>query len=135
MSTEAQMERSSEAAGHELRDVKFRPIVVATLGLALVVVSVLFGMWEYVGHMAAREARLSPPANPLAAESGRELPPHPRLQTAPIDDLRKLREAEDNLLTTYAWVDAEKGLVRIPIKRAMDLLVARGIHPKSEAKP
>lgn len=134
MSTELDMERSSEAAGHELRDVKFRPIVAAAAGLAFVVIFILLGMWEYVNHLATLEARLSPPANPLAVES-RQLPPHPRLQTAPIDDLRRLHESEKETLTTYGWTDAEKGIVRIPIERAMDLLAARGIHPKSEAQP
>ena len=43
---------------------------------------------------AAREARLSPPANPLAAAEGPRLPPQPRLQVHPVKDLRELREAE-----------------------------------------
>ena len=29
-------------------------------------------------------------------------------------------------LTTFAWIDKEAGLVRIPIKRAMDMIVERG---------
>ena len=135
MSKGAETIREAEAAGHELRDVNFRPIAAAAFGLAVVVGLVLLGMWILVGHLAAREARLSPAANPLAAENARELPPYPRLQAAPINDLSQLRRAEDRILTTYAWANAEKGLVRIPIKRAMDLLAARGIHPKEEAQP
>jgi hypothetical protein len=132
MSTVADRRRS-EAAGHELRDVSFRPIVAAAFGLTVVLGLVLLGIWLLFGRLAAREARLSPAANPLAAESARLLPPLPRLQAAPIDDLRRLRKAEEEILTTYAWSDAKKGLVRIPIERAMDLLAARGIHPSGEA--
>lgn len=135
MSTAADEKRRSEAAGHELRDVNFRPIVAAAAGLSFTLVLVVIGMWALFGSLAAREARQSTPANPLAAQSARELPPHPRLQAAPIDDLRRLREAEEKLLTTYAWTDAEKGLVRMPIERAMDLLAARGIHPHHEERP
>jgi hypothetical protein len=135
MSTGVDSGRRSEAVGHELRDVRFRPIVAAALGLAAVVGLVLLGMWVLFGTLAAREARLSPAANPLAAGSARILPPRPRLQAAPIDDLRQLREAEEEILTTYAWMDADKGLVRIPIERAMDLLAARGIHRNREAEP
>lgn len=135
MSREADMERASEARGYELRDVNFRPVILAALGLTVVVVLVVLGMWVLYGSLAAREARRTPPANPLAAENARELPPFPRLQTEPIDDLHRLREAEDRILTTYDWADKKKRVVRIPIKRAMDLLVARGIQPKPEASP
>jgi hypothetical protein len=135
MSTGAETgHRSSETVGHELRDVSFRPIVAAAAGLIVVVGLVLLGMWALVGSLAAREARLSPAANPLAA-SARALPPQPRLQAAPIDDLRQLREAEDRILTTYGWTNVKEGLVRIPIEQAMDLLAARGIHPDSEERP
>jgi hypothetical protein len=37
--------------------------------------------------------------------------------------LLELNEFEDIQLTTYGWVDREKGVVRIPIDRAMTLLV------------
>jgi hypothetical protein len=57
------------------------------------------------------------------------------LQADPIYFLEQLREEEETRLTTYAWIDAEKGIVRIPIKRAMDLLAARGIQPRPEAVP
>jgi hypothetical protein len=133
MSTEVDPQRRSEAVGHELRDVTFRPIVAAAFGLTVVIGLVLLGMWIFFGDLAAREARLSPAANPLA-QSARELPPYPRLQAAPIDDLRNLREAEDKILTTSAWTNARKVTVRIPIKRAMELLAVRGIHPNSEAE-
>jgi len=135
MSAVADEKRRSEAAGHELRDVSFRPVMIAAAGLSFVLILVLIGTWALFTTLAAREARESSPASPLAAESARELPPRPRLQAAPIDDLRQLREAEEKVLTTYAWSNAKQGLVRIPIERAMDLLAARGIHPKREEQP
>jgi hypothetical protein len=39
-------------------------------------------------------------------------------------NLAELRAANEELLTTYAWVDKAKGVVRIPIARAMELEVA-----------
>jgi hypothetical protein len=135
MSSEIDTERASEAAGHELRDIRFRPVVGATIGLTLVIGLVLLGTWLLFGDLAARAARSNPPANPLAARSDRDLPPIPRLQADPIHFLQRLREEEDKRLTTYAWIDAEKGIVRIPIKRAMDLLASRGIQPGPEAAP
>jgi hypothetical protein len=41
-------------------------------------------------------------------------------------ELRDLRAQEDTLLTKYGWVDKEKGIVRIPVERARELLVREG---------
>jgi len=113
------------AHAHEEDVVALRPVVIAGIGLILVLVlsgAAMFGLY----HLLAREeARLSPPANPLAAAEGPRVPPQPRLQTHPLKDLEELRKAENNLLTTYAWVDKSAGTVRIPIDRAMEILAAK----------
>jgi hypothetical protein len=119
----------SSAAGHELRDVSFRPIVTASIGLFVLIVTAFLAMRVLFSYYAAREAASTPPANPLAAELARSEPPLPRLQTAPIEDLRKLRMAEEALLEEYGWVDREKGIVRVPIERAMELLAERAANP------
>lgn len=111
--------------GHEHEDVTTRPIVLAGVGLTIfliIVVGLMLGLYDF---FAAREARLSPPANPLAAAEGPRLPPEPRLQVHPVRDLRELREAESNILDHYAWVDKSAGVVRIPIARAIDVLATR----------
>ena len=41
-----------------------------------------------------------------------------------VENLKTLREEADKSLTTYAWVDKNKGVARIPIERAMELTVA-----------
>jgi hypothetical protein len=41
-----------------------------------------------------------------------------------IENLKTLREEADKALTTYAWVDKNKGVARIPIEHAMELTVA-----------
>ena len=41
-----------------------------------------------------------------------------------IERLKALREENQKDLTTYAWVDKNKGIARIPIDRAMKLEVA-----------
>jgi len=40
------------------------------------------------------------------------------------EKLRTLREADTKALTTYGWIDKNKGVVRLPIERAMELTVA-----------
>jgi uncharacterized protein (DUF58 family) len=41
-----------------------------------------------------------------------------------VENLKTLREEADKALTTYGWIDKNKGVARIPIERAMELTVA-----------
>jgi hypothetical protein len=40
--------------------------------------------------------------------------------------MRELRAREEAALTSYGWVDREAGRARIPVERAMELLLERG---------
>ena len=47
-----------------------------------------------------------------------------------------LRKSEDVKLNEYQYVDKENGIVRIPVERAMQLMVEeKGAAPKTEAAP
>jgi hypothetical protein len=111
--------------GHETRDIRLRPVTVAGLAIAAVVLLTAGGMRALLGFYARRETAQGPPANPMAAY-GRKLPPEPRLQSDPLRDLVGLRAAEDARLGGYGWVDRGAGRVHVPIERAMELLAAGG---------
>ncbi len=89
-------------------------------------------MWLLVLYLAARDARHVMPEFPLAAGQESRLPPEPRLQTNPRQDLRDLRSEEDTVLTGYGWVDKNAGIARIPIGEAMKLTVERGLPARQE---
>ena len=55
------------------------------------------------------------------------LPPEPRLQVTPKDDLVRLRAGEDATLGSYGWVDRSRGIVHIPIDEAMRRTAEQGI--------
>ncbi len=114
----------SHGGGYETRDVRFGGIVGAAIGLVLLIVGTFVGMRVMLGALAERAAGSSPPASPLAAYAPTE-PPAPRLQAEPRKDLETLRAAEDALLHSYAWIDRERGTVRIPIERAIEIIAAR----------
>lgn len=57
----------------------------------------------------------------------RNLAPQPQLQTESTTDLDKYRAAEEAKLNSYAWIDKQAGIIRIPIERAMDLIAQRGL--------
>jgi hypothetical protein len=113
--------------GYETRDLWIKPIAYTAAGFFITVVAIQLGMWLLFDSFAAREAARTAADRPLASELRRSAPPEPRLQTAPRDDLLALRSWEDRLLTTYALVDREAGIVRIPVERAMELLAERGL--------
>ena len=120
--------------GHEERDVSLRPLVRGLIGLiALVIVSVVL-VRVLLGYLVVREAENSPPANPLAQSFSRQVPPEPRLQTAPLQDLQALHAEEDAVLNSYGWVDRKTGVVRIPVQRALELLAQRGL-PARQPSP
>lgn len=122
MSDPKSAHRSSAALGHETTDFAMRPVVIGAIFLVVLSAFAFVAMrWLFVVY-DVREQQLNPPPNPLAAQQEMRLPPEPRLQAQPVLDLQHLRAAEESLLTTYGWVDAKQGVVRIPVARAMELL-------------
>ncbi len=63
------------------------------------------------------------------------LPPEPRLQTQPREELQRMRADEDRVLDSYGWVDAQRGVVRIPIEQAMALTVEQGLPARAGGAP
>ncbi len=52
--------------------------------------------------------------------------PIPEIQPNPTRDYLSFRERQDGTLAGYAWVDRDKGLIRVPIARAMAIVAAKG---------
>jgi hypothetical protein len=68
------------------------------------------------------------PMGPNAApfEDVRQMPTGVRLQTKAPQDLETYRKNQDNILNNYGWVDQPNGVVRIPIERAIELMLQKG---------
>src|SRR5438128_1977992 len=111
----------------ENRDVNVRAVTGFGMGIAGTVIVVALLMWFLFDRFAARETSRSPQPEPMAASNPRKEPPEPRLQKAPVMDLKEFRAAEDAILNSYGWVDPEKGVVRIPVERAMELVAKEGL--------
>lgn len=122
-----------ELVHHEESDVNVRGLFGFAAGLTLVVVFVAFVVWLLFQFFASREARKTTPEFPLATQQENRLPPEPRLQTNPRQDLSDLRSKENQILTSYGWADKNAGVVRIPIDQAMKLMLQRGL-PSRQAK-
>ena len=118
--------------GYERRDAHVKALLQFAFWMAVSIAVVLVGMkWTFDYY--ARTQPLGAPVSPLAAE--RELPPSPRLQAQPRLELKDYCEAQQQDVNSYGWMDRASGVVRIPVDRAMDLVLARGLaaRPSSEA--
>jgi len=118
--------------GYETRDIDLRTVLTAAFGLTLAVVAFFALMWAMYVHFIDREAASSKPPHRLAAEQARKTPPEPRLQHDPHEDLLAMRAENERVLTTYGWVDETRGIVRIPIERAMELALRRGFPVRTD---
>jgi hypothetical protein len=117
----------ADFVGHETTDAEIGPLVRFAVFLVVTVIVcalVVIGLYKYLDE---REQSEKAGRYPLAAGIVRPLPPPPRLQTYPFDDIKALRREENKLLEHYAWVDQKAGVVRIPIERAMEVLVEKGL--------
>ena len=62
-------------------------------------------------------------------------PPWPRLEIDAKADRATVETAAARKLEGYAWVDRAAGTARIPIERAMQLLVTEGWPPPAKSGP
>lgn len=133
--------------GHEPIGAHVKPIALFAAGLAGVIVLVLVvtyllmtyflagapgGQAPTPGRSTAPQPASVPPPSGLAGPAG------PRLQRDPAEDLRAFKASEDAALGSYGWVDRQAGTVRIPVDRAMDLVMQRGVQalpPTPGARP
>jgi len=117
---------------NDVNNVNIRGVLMFGAGLAATAALVHVLVWLLFVYFSGRESVQVAPAFPLAVGE-EQAPPEPRLQTNPREDLRALRAREDELLTTYGWVDKPAGVVRIPIEEAMKLVLKRGLPARQEA--
>jgi hypothetical protein len=122
---------SNPANRHETSDINYPAITRFGIALALLCIftfAMLIGLFRYFQTQVASQQ-----VKPVAPVDARRLPPAPRLQSTPIPDLKAFRAAEDEILNTYAWTDPDKGMVRIPVSRAIDVLAQRGLPARAAA--
>ena len=113
-------------------DVDVRAVSKFGIGLVCGVLAAALLMWFLFDRYAARAARSSPQPEPMTLSNPRKEPPEPRLQKDPAMDLQQFRAGEEAVLHSYGWVDPEKGIVRIPVERAMELVAKEGLPSRND---
>jgi hypothetical protein len=116
---------------HERKDVNVFQITAFGIGLLLGCIVVVFAMWAMFDFLFAREdAKNASNAAASMMSERPKLPPEPRLQAEPKIELKDLRADEDAILNSYGWIDPNKGIVRIPIAQAIDIVAQKGLPSK-----
>ncbi len=119
--------------GYERSDAEARYLMIFAGGLVALVLVAMFAMYLVFAYLEKGFAQTDPAPSPLAAELPQD-PPDPRLQVQPAADLQQIRANEQERLHSYGWVEPNAGVVRIPIDRAMELLLERGLPARQEVK-
>ncbi len=121
----------TRAPGHETRDLPPGAILVALGGIFVLIAVTGIGVAVLLHNLERRAEPAGLTAFPAAAEA-RTGPP---LEVDPAAERVALEARARARLQGYAWTDRDAGLARIPIERAMALLVARGWpDPEAPAK-
>jgi len=119
--------------GYERTDASPRGLLRFLLIMAAILAAVALSLIFLFKHFERRENPASFVAAPFAGAE--PLPPPPRIQPVPGVDMQSYYQSQQNLLSTYGWVDKQNGIVRLPIDRAMQLLLERGLPVRPTTNP
>jgi hypothetical protein len=120
------MNTTIEKRDHERKDVDVLSLITIAFLLFLSCIIIFFVVWGMMHYFKLNEPAKTAGQTNLPVTTAEEFP-KPRLQAKGAVDLTKLRAAEDADLDSYGWIDRNSGTVRIPIDRAMQMLLERGL--------
>jgi len=156
MSNEMKPANSAEHGDFERRDISVTAVMYFLAGLAVGIVLAYFlvnGLYKFLNHhFEAEQTPVSPLVTNRPSDT-RHLPPEyktdaegsdyqkylkknfpqPQLELNERTELNDIRLREEDTLSTYGWVDQKAGVVRIPVDRAMDLLIQRGLPVRGQS--
>lgn len=126
---------------YERRDIGVGAVIYFLIGLAVFVLVAAVVVIALYHILDKRNEAEQTPVNPLVTNAPvdtRKLPvdyrdylkqdfPAPQLEIDERTQLDSVRIDEEEKLSTYDYIDKNAGTVRIPIDRAMDLIVQRGL--------
>lgn len=135
MSTEHDLEYGPTPPGakHEHTDIDVNVGYKFGFWLAmamLISAGIVYGSFRFFERQATTADVLAD-TYPLAIERAREVP-LPNLQKQPFKDIYALRQGENEKLTSYGWVDKDGGVTRIPIDRAMEVMLQKGFPTRAD---
>jgi hypothetical protein len=120
-----------EAPGYEPRDVSPRGLVYFLMIVVVFLAVTSFAVQWLFGYFVKTD-RPVPVVQPVFSHV-RLLPPPPRVQANPGEDIREYVDSERQFLNSSGWIDEKSGIARIPIDQAMDLLLRQGLPVRNQS--
>jgi hypothetical protein len=151
MNPETHPANSNGHGDYERRDIGIPGVLYFLAGLALAGLFVYFIVNGLYSFLEKRSEAQQTPVSPLvtnAPADTRRIPPQyngdyekflkegfpsPQLEVNERTELNDEWQREEQVLSTYDWVDQKAGTVRIPIDRAMELVAQRGLPVRTQA--
>jgi hypothetical protein len=126
---------SHDPGGYERTDADAGGSYRAGLAILAAMVLTALGLVPVYRLLARLETKAQPPPAEVAkTDMSEPAQSFPRLVTSEPLALAEFRAQEDALLTSYGWVEKDKGLARIPIEDAMRIVAEHGL-PKFAPAP
>jgi hypothetical protein len=135
---DSQYEATPAGAGYEHTDASVWIIAKFMFWLAVAAVIIHFGLAMLFNLFVQQRVQRADPRYPLAVGEGPRMPPEPRLQRFPREDIMNFRTGEEAVLQNYGWIDKNAGTVHIPIMDAMRLTLERKLltsRPQNPERP
>jgi hypothetical protein len=120
------MNTTTSEHNHEQKDIDVPSLFTITLVLLLSCIVIFIVVTLMMHYFKAHEPAVTAGQANIPLTRKAEFP-QPRLLVKPGATLADLRAAEDAELNSYGWVDRNAEVARIPIDRAMQLIVERGL--------
>ncbi len=120
---------------HVDRELNFKGIFGFVIGLTAVTAAAFALMWGLAVSEKAHLVRKDAPPPVLAEARVTSLPGGPLLQRDPEKDLKTLRAREDAVLSGWAWADPAHTHARVPADRALEIVAAKGLPPRTAPPP
>jgi hypothetical protein len=120
---------------HETSDINLRAIIGFMVVLTVIVLAVdvaMYGLFKLFAHMEVKNDPIVTPLAPQPAPATGGPEPAPGLQVTPWHDLTEFRAAQTAYLHGYGWVDETTGIARVPIDKAKEMLLKKGLPVRSE---
>jgi hypothetical protein len=128
--------KQQERGAYEKTDALFGPTLRAglyILGTMFLVAAIVVPLYRF--FLREETASQRPTTSELRDRASAEEPTGPRLVVSEPRALAAFRAREDALLSSYGWVEKDRGIARIPIDEAMSIVAARGLPTFPAAAP
>src|SRR6476661_6797416 len=110
-----------EELKHQGTDIRFSAVLAAAVVFVVCLALIFIGTWLIYRYLGTADQQRD--VRRTFVESKPPVPPEPRLQVNPQADLQEYLQKQREALNSYGWTSRPEGKVRIPIDRAMELVV------------